>query len=109
MKHSRMLWASVAATAALTLTPEYSLAQPPTIYTVCIGQIQRNCPACNVTAGPHMKCTGYDAWYNCTFADNPLVKVRAFCKGKGSNPAAWRTSSVNGNKCGYSVIGITCK
>src|ERR1700680_2318946 len=107
MKYSPMLWASVVAIAALTLTSEYTLAQPAVpVYAVCVGQYSNRCPSCNIAAGPHMKCTGYDAVYGCAYAANPLQQVKVFCNGKGTNPVTWRTISKNGNQCGYSVIGI---
>jgi hypothetical protein len=94
----------------LLLTGPLAAQQIVPVYAVCVGQYSNHCPACNVSAGPHMGCTGYDAVYDCSFADNPIVKVQThFCASIGRFPRSiWRTQSVSGNKCGYSVIGVTC-
>jgi hypothetical protein len=91
--------------------PQYAAAQSLNpVYSICVGQYSNRCPPCDISGGPHQGCTGYDAWYNCSFASNPLQQVKVFCNGRvpNPNPHVWRTKSVNGNQCGYSVIGITC-
>jgi len=118
MKPPSILCASFVALAVFALAPKFALAQtipPHPTYAVCVGQYQYHCPkTCNVKGGPHMACTGYDAFFGCDpYASNPLKLVKTFCNGKfgGTSPPpviTWRTQIVSRDKCGYSVIGIAC-
>jgi hypothetical protein len=100
---------SVASLVSVGLTTASAPAQPAvTVYSVCVGEFDYACPPCSVKAGPHMVCNGYDAHYDCRYASQPTEQVKVFCEGKGTKPTTWRTYVGGGNRCGYSVIGITC-